>query len=90
MKIINEVTITFPSKSTNEGYARSAVAAFAAQLDPTLEEISERLKNTLKELEKIDDKFYLMISLTKTTDEEAENYNKLTTIILLLRELTNE
>ena len=41
MKIINEVSITFPSKSTNEGYARSAVAAFAAQLDPTLEEIGD-------------------------------------------------
>ena len=41
MKIINEVSITFPSKSTNEGYARSAVAAFAAQLDPTLEEIND-------------------------------------------------
>ena len=41
MKIINEVSITFPSKSTNEGYARSAVAAFAAHLDPTLEEIGD-------------------------------------------------
>ncbi len=41
MNIINEVTITFPSKSTNEGYARAAVSAFAAQLDPTLEEIGD-------------------------------------------------
>ncbi len=41
MKIINEVSITFPSKSTNEGYARAAVSAFAAQLDPTLEEIGD-------------------------------------------------
>ncbi len=41
MNIINEVSITFPSKSTNEGYARAAVSAFAAQLDPTLEEIGD-------------------------------------------------
>ena len=41
MKIINEVTLTFPSKSANEGYARAAVAAFAAQLDPTLDEIGD-------------------------------------------------
>ena len=41
MNIINEVTLTFPSKSTNEGYARAAVSAFAAQLDPTLEEIGD-------------------------------------------------
>ncbi|MBQ2741423.1 MAG: anti-sigma F factor, partial [Oscillospiraceae bacterium] len=41
MKTINEVTLTFPSKSANEGYARAAVAAFAAQLDPTLDEIGD-------------------------------------------------
>lgn len=41
MNIINEVSITFPSRSTNEGYARAAVSAFAAQLDPTLEEIGD-------------------------------------------------
>ena len=41
MNILNEVSITFPSKSANEGYARAAVSAFAAQLDPTLEEIGD-------------------------------------------------
>lgn len=41
MNILNEITLTFPSKSTNEGYARAAVSAFAAQLDPTLEEIGD-------------------------------------------------
>ncbi len=41
MNIINEVTLTFPSRSANEGYARAAVSAFAAQLDPTLEEIGD-------------------------------------------------
>lgn len=41
MNITNEVSITFPSRSSNEGYARAAVSAFAAQLDPTLEEIGD-------------------------------------------------
>ena len=41
MKIINEVSITFPSRSSNESYARAIVSAFAAQLDPTLEEIGD-------------------------------------------------
>ncbi len=37
----NRVKIEFLSKSQNEGFARVAVAAFAAQLDPTIEEISD-------------------------------------------------
>jgi len=37
----NKVSIEFISKSQNEGFARVAVAAFVAQLDPTLEEISD-------------------------------------------------
>lgn len=41
MKASNEMKVTFPSKSANEGFARVAVAAFAAQLDPTVEEICE-------------------------------------------------
>ena len=39
MKAGNEMTIKFPSRSVNEGFARSAIAAFAAQLDPTLDEL---------------------------------------------------
>lgn len=31
----------FPARSVNEGFARAAVAAFAAQLDPTLAEIGD-------------------------------------------------
>ncbi len=38
---INEMQITFPSRSANEGFARAAVAAFAAQLDPTVDELAE-------------------------------------------------
>ena len=35
-KASNEVTLEFPSRSSNEGFARSVVACFAAQMDPTL------------------------------------------------------
>ena len=41
MKPENEMTLTFPSKSANESFARAAVACFAAQLDPNLEELND-------------------------------------------------
>ena len=41
MKFENYMTLEFPSKSSNEGFARTAVACFAAQLDPTLEELGD-------------------------------------------------
>ncbi|HHU78710.1 MAG: anti-sigma F factor [Caldicoprobacterales bacterium] len=41
MKIKNEMKLEFLSRSQNEAFARAAVAAFAAQLDPTLEEIAD-------------------------------------------------
>ncbi len=41
MQIINDFKMTLDSKSVNEAFARSAVAAFVAQLDPTLDEISD-------------------------------------------------
>ena len=41
MKALNTVKITFPSRSTNEGFARSALSAFAAQADPTLDELAD-------------------------------------------------
>ena len=37
----NQVSLEFPSRSANEGFARTAAACFAAQLDPTLEEIND-------------------------------------------------
>ena len=40
MKCENQMELTFPSQSRNEGFARAAVAAFAAQLDPNLDEIT--------------------------------------------------
>ncbi len=41
MKFENYMILEFPSKSTNEAFARSAVACFAAQLDPTMEELGD-------------------------------------------------
>ena len=37
----NEMKLEFLSKSTNEAFARITVAAFAAQLDPTIEELAD-------------------------------------------------
>lgn len=37
----NEMKLEIPSKSQNEAFARITVAAFAAQLDPTIEELSD-------------------------------------------------
>ena len=44
----NEATLAFPSRSSNEGFARSAVACFAAQMDPTLNEL-EDIKTAVSE-----------------------------------------
>lgn len=41
MKFENYMILEIPSKSSNESFARSAVACFASQLDPTLEELGD-------------------------------------------------
>lgn len=41
MKQLNYIKTEFPARSVNEGFARAAAAAFAAQLDPTLEELGD-------------------------------------------------
>ncbi len=41
MELVNKFSMTVMSRSANEGFVRASVAAFAAQLDPTLEEISD-------------------------------------------------
>ncbi len=41
MKKLNEMKLTIESRSVNEGFSRAAVAAFAALLDPTVEELSD-------------------------------------------------
>ena len=44
----NIMKLEFLSKSTNEGFARVAVASFVSQLDPTIEELSE-IKTAISE-----------------------------------------
>ena len=41
MKFENYMVLEFPSRSTNEAFARSAVACFASQMDPNLEELGD-------------------------------------------------
>ena len=40
-KPINEMKLVIPSRSANESFARSAVAAFIAQLDPAVDELAD-------------------------------------------------
>ncbi|MCL2494719.1 MAG: anti-sigma F factor [Oscillospiraceae bacterium] len=39
--LINQMKLELESRSVNEGFARAAAAAFAAQLDPTVEELTD-------------------------------------------------
>ena len=48
IKASNGFTLEFPSRSSNEGFARSAVACFAAQMDPTINEL-EDIKTAVSE-----------------------------------------
>jgi len=48
MSVENEMKLSFPSLSRNESFARSAAAAFAAQLDPTVDEL-EDMKTAVSE-----------------------------------------
>ena len=48
MKTVNEMKLSFPGKSCNEAFARSAVAAFVMNLDPTVSELSD-LKTAVSE-----------------------------------------
>ena len=41
MKSVNELRMVFDSKSVNEGFARVAVSAFVASLDPNIEELTD-------------------------------------------------
>lgn len=41
MKFQNYMILEFPSRSVNEAFARSSVACFAAQMDPTLDELGD-------------------------------------------------
>ena len=41
MKMLNQVKITFAGRSVNEGFARTALAAFLVQLDPTVPQLAD-------------------------------------------------
>ena len=41
MNSLNYIKLEFPSKSSNEAFARMSAAAFASQLDPTMEELGD-------------------------------------------------
>lgn len=41
IELINEMDLKFLSRSSNEGFARTTVAAFVAQLDPTIDELAD-------------------------------------------------
>ena len=47
-QVKNEMKLEFLSKSANEAFARISVAAFASQLDPTIEEIAD-IKTSVSE-----------------------------------------
>ena len=38
---LDQTTLAFTARSANEGFARSAAACYAAQLDPTLDEVAD-------------------------------------------------
>jgi stage II sporulation protein AB (anti-sigma F factor) len=40
-RYLDQITVTFSSRSANEGFARAAAACYAAQLDPTLDELAD-------------------------------------------------
>ena len=48
MNTVNEMKLSFPSKSCNEAFARSVTAAFVMHLDPTVNELSD-LKTAVSE-----------------------------------------
>lgn len=68
MQPINEMTIEFLSKSSNESFARLVASGFVAQLDPTLDElldiktsVSEAVTNSIIHgYESLDDKIIKM------------------------------
>ncbi len=41
MKLLNEMTLSVKSLSVNEGFVRSAIAAFCVEANPTLDEITD-------------------------------------------------
>ncbi|AOY78365.1 anti-sigma F factor [Clostridium formicaceticum] len=77
MECKNYMKMEFYSKSQNEAFARVVVAAFAAQLDPTIEEISD-IKTAVSEavtnaiIHGYEDKSDLITVICRINHEELE------------------
>lgn len=78
----NSMSLTLSSRSSNESFARVAVAAFIAQLDPTLEEISdvktavsEAVTNAIIHGYNEDKNTNVVINVSIEDDEEDNNDN---------------
>ena len=69
-KYDNEIRIEFLSKSCNEAFARIAVAAFASQLDPTIEEIADIVNEVAIE------RGYYLININDLTENRRELFGK--------------
>ena len=82
----NEMKLEFVSKSVNEAFARIAIAAFASQLDPTIEELAD-IKTAVSEavtnciIHGYEDKQGIVKMSAKLTENkimiEIYNYGKL-------------
>ena len=70
MKPTNEMKLAFESRSQNESFARVAVAAFIAQLDPTVDELAEKMKMTAEEIRDI-----MKVALDAVNVETAAKMN---------------
>lgn len=75
--IINEMKLRLPAKSENEGAARSAVSAFVAILNPTVEElgdirlaVSEAVTNAIVHAYGCDEEGVIYISVRLYSDRE--------------------
>lgn len=85
MKTKNKFTMTLLARSSNESFARACIAAFATQLDPTLEEISD-IKTAVSEAvtncivhaykEQILGKIYITAILTENNSIEIKIRDK--------------
>lgn len=71
----NEMTVSFTARSENESFARMTIAAFAAQLDPTLEQLSD-IKTAVSEavtnaiIHGYDSDMRGIVTMTATVDKE--------------------
>lgn len=48
MKVVNEIKMSMPAKSVNEGFARAASAVLASQFDPTVDIVAD-IKTAISE-----------------------------------------